>query len=106
MSDRNFTVQKWDEPGLPEAKALKECLENEGYDVFEWSDRPQTVYGPHSHSEDQSHWIISGALELTVLGETYTLQAGDRDYLPANTIHSAFVPGSQPVRYLIGAKRG
>jgi hypothetical protein len=28
----------------------------------------------------------------------------DRDFLPANTMHSAFVPGDQPVTYLIGAK--
>jgi len=33
------------------------------------------------------------------------LGAGDRDYLAANTTHSAFVPGDEPVTYLIGAKR-
>jgi quercetin dioxygenase-like cupin family protein len=59
----------------------------------------------HRHTEDQSHWIISGELELRVQNEAYTLRAGDRDYLPANTVHSAFVPGSEAARYLIGAKR-
>jgi quercetin dioxygenase-like cupin family protein len=98
-------VEKWSEPDLPEAATLRRRLESEGYSVFEWSDAPKTVYGEHSHSEDQSHWVISGRLELTVGGETYTLEAGDRDFLPANTAHSAFVPGDQPVRYLIGAKR-
>ena len=57
-----------------------------------------------AHPEDQSHWIISGALQLTVGGETYTLRAGDRDFLPANTTHSAYVSGSETVRYLIGAR--
>ncbi|MGQ0763577.1 MAG: cupin domain-containing protein [Acidobacteriota bacterium] len=71
---------------------------------FEWTDAPGTKYGPHSHLEDQSHWILSGELELRVGHETYTLRAGDRDYLPANTMHSAFVPGDEPVTYLIGAK--
>jgi len=52
----------------------------------------------------QSHWIISGELELQVGQETYRLRAGDRDFLPANTIHSAFVPGDEAVVYLIGAK--
>jgi len=43
-------------------------------------------------------------LELRVGHETYTLRAGDRDFLPANTMHSATVPGNEPVIYLIGAK--
>ena len=88
----------------PDPRSLRRQLELEGYSVFEWSDAPGTVYGPHSHAEAQSHWIVSGELELTVGDETYALRAGDRDFLPANTTHSAFVPGHQPVRYLIGAK--
>jgi len=47
---------------------------------------------------------LSGELELRVGHEIYTLRAGDRDFLPANTIHSAFVPGDEPVTYLIGAR--
>jgi quercetin dioxygenase-like cupin family protein len=100
-----LSIQRWRETGSPEAASLRQQLESEGYGVFEWSDAPGTVYGPHSHMEDQSHWIISGELQLTVGNETYILRPGDRDFLPANTIHAAFVPGSQPVRYLIGAKR-
>jgi quercetin dioxygenase-like cupin family protein len=97
-------VERWSEPQTPNAKTLRERLQREGYGVFEWNDAPGTVYEPHSHSEDQSHWIVSGELELTVAGQTYTLRAGDRDFLPANTTHSAFVPGDMPVRYLIGAR--
>jgi quercetin dioxygenase-like cupin family protein len=100
----SLRVERWREPEAPAPGILRERLRRDGYSVFEWSDAPGTVYGPHSHSEDQSHWIISGALELTVAGETYTLRAGDRDFLPADTTHSAFVPGDEPVRYLIGAK--
>jgi len=98
-------IEKWSDPNPPQADILREKLQSEGFSVFQWSDAPQTVYGPHSHGEDQSHWIISGRLELTVGDETYTLEAGDRDFLPANTVHAAFVPGEQPVRYLIGSKR-
>jgi quercetin dioxygenase-like cupin family protein len=100
----SLRIERWAEIGEPNAQALRQCLEREGYSVFEWSDAPGTVYGTHSHAEDQSHWIISGALELTVDGESYTLRPGDRDFLPANTRHSAFVSGKEPVRYLIGAK--
>lgn len=98
-------IERWSRGETPRASELRGKLEAEGYSVFEWSDAPGTRYAAHRHAEDQSHWIISGALELSISGETYTLRAGDRDYLPANTVHAAFVPGSEPVRYLIGAKR-
>ena len=98
-------IEKWSDPNPPQADILREKLQSEGFSVFQWSDAPQTVYEPHLHADNQSHWVISGRLELTVGNETYTLEAGDRDFLPANTVHSAFVPGNQPVHYLIGSKR-
>src|SRR5262249_42666639 len=100
----SIQIERWSEPQTPEAEDLKTRLRDEGYSVFQWSDAPGTKYGPHSHPEDQSHWILSGELELRVGYETYVLRAGDRDFLTANTTHSAFVPGDQPVVYLIGAK--
>ena len=98
-------VEQWSESTPPDAVDLRRRLLSEGYSVFQWSDAPGTTYAPHSHSEDQSHWILTGQLELRVGNETYTLRAGDRDYLAANTIHSAFVSGDESVTYLIGAKR-
>src|SRR2546421_13053420 len=100
----SIQIDRWAGLAAPHAEDLKAHLREEGYNVFQWSDAPGTKYGPHAHDEDQSHWILSGELELRVGHETYTLRAGDRDYLPANTIHSAFVPGDKPVVYLIGAK--
>ena len=77
----------------------------EGYGVFGWSDQPGTTYGVHKHATHQSHWIISGALELEVQGVgTVTLNPGDRDFMPAGTYHSARVLGDEPVVYLIGEK--
>jgi len=100
----SIEVERWSVTSSPEPDELKSRLRDEGYSVFQWSDAPGTKYGPHSHAEDQSHWILSGELELRVGHETYTLRAGDRDFLPANTVHSAFVPGNEPAVYLIGAK--
>jgi quercetin dioxygenase-like cupin family protein len=100
----NIEVERWTEPELPDAGELKARLQSEGYSVFQWTDAPGTKYGPHAHGEDQSHWILSGQLELRVGYETYVLGPGDRDFLPANTIHSASVPQSEAVVYLIGAK--
>ena len=99
----SIQVDRWSETGAPEADKLKAHLVEEGYSVFQWSDAPGTRYGPHAHPEDQSDWILSGELELRVGHEIYTLRAGDRDYLPANTVHSASVPRTG-VTYLIGAK--
>jgi len=97
-------VERWNESAAPEEADLRRRLQREGYHVFQWSDAPGTTYATHSHPEDQSHWVLAGQLELHVGNETYTLRAGDRDYLAANTAHSAFVPGEERVTYLIGAK--
>ena len=101
----SFEVERWNEAGVPDARRLRRRLEAEGYEVYEWSDRPGTTYPPHSHAEDQSHWVLSGALTLVVRGREYTLRAGDRDRLPARTVHAARVEGAEPARYLVGAKR-
>jgi len=100
-----FEVERWGDDAPPDARRLRRRLELEGYEVFEWSDRRGAAYAPHSHPEDQSHWVLSGALTLMVDGEEYTLRAGDRDYLPAWTMHEARVEGSEPAVYLIGVKR-
>jgi quercetin dioxygenase-like cupin family protein len=100
----NLIIERWSETEPPDAGALRKLMETEGYSVTEWRDEPGTSYGTHSHPEDQSHWIIRGALNFRVGWEDYTLRAGDRDYLPANTEHSAIVPNDEPVIYLIGIK--
>jgi|SRR6185436_11924736 quercetin dioxygenase-like cupin family protein len=100
----NIQVERWNEETTPDVNDLKGRLQSEGYSVFQWTDAAGTKYGPHAHAEDQSHWILSGVLDLRVGHETYSLKAGDRDFLPANTIHSASVPRDNPVTYLIGAK--
>lgn len=100
----SLRLERWNEAGRPDAKILRKRLEREGYSVSENTDQPGTRYEPHSHESDQTHWILSGEAEFVVENETYTLRAGDRDYLPANTEHSAAVVGSEPVRYLVGVK--
>ncbi len=43
----------------------------------------------HSHPHEQMGVVISGTLDLTIGGETRSLQAGDSYVAPPNTIHSA-----------------
>ena len=67
----NIQIERWSEPSSPDAEELKARLLDEGYSVFQCTDAPGTKYGPHAHAEDQSHWILSGELELRVGHETY-----------------------------------
>jgi quercetin dioxygenase-like cupin family protein len=103
MSD--YRIEKWNEADGPDAAMLQTLMEREGYRVFEWSDRAGTTYAKHKHDTDQSHCIISGALELTIEDAgSFVLKAGDRDFMSAGTYHSARVIGEEPVVYLIGEK--
>jgi quercetin dioxygenase-like cupin family protein len=100
-----YRIERWAELYAPNAAMLRQHMTAEGYSVFQWADQPEMVYGPHTHSDDQSHWVVSGKLELTIerVG-VFVLEAGDRDFMPAGTRHSARVLGEEPVVYLIGAK--
>jgi quercetin dioxygenase-like cupin family protein len=101
-----YKIERWKELSPPNPAMLRMLLVQQGYDVVQWSDLPDAVYAQHKHDENQSHWIISGTLELTVerVG-TFELAPGDRDIMPAGTYHSARVIGDEPVMYLIGIKR-
>ncbi|HEY0458341.1 MAG TPA: cupin domain-containing protein [Pyrinomonadaceae bacterium] len=100
-----YRIERWAQRHAPNSAMLRHILVSEGYRVFQWSDLPEAIYVNHKHAEDQSHWIVSGALELTIerVG-TIILESGDRDFMPANTYHSARVVSDEPVVYLVGEK--
>ena len=100
-----YRVEKWTGDSDPSASELKRVMESDGFSVFQWSDPPGAYYSPHVHPDEQSHWIVSGTLELNVTNVgTYRLSAGDRDFMQRETEHSATVIGEEPVVYLIGSK--
>lgn len=103
--ENNYRIERWTQIYAPNAAMLRYILTSEGYRVFQWSDQPQAIYVNHKHDTDQSHWIISGALELTIerVG-TFVLEAGDRDFMPANTYHSVRIVSEEPAVYLVGEK--
>lgn len=101
-----YRIERWSDDSAPDAAELAGRMRAEGFDVFQWSDGVGSVYTDHEHDEDQSHWIISGSLELIVKDVgTIVLNAGDRDLMPAGTVHSARVLGAKPVFYLIGTRK-
>lgn len=101
-------VQRWvGAPGAespPTADELAERLRAEGYRVYEWTDPPGARYETHTHTSDQSHWVLRGKLAMEVGGREHVLGPGDRDWLPAGTPHSAYVVGADPVTYLVGER--
>jgi quercetin dioxygenase-like cupin family protein len=102
---QNYRIERWTGLQAPNSAMLRHILVTEGFRVYQWSDMPAAVYVNHKHETDQSHWIISGSLELTIerVG-TVVLEAGDRDFMPAGTYHSARVVSEEPVVYLVGEK--
>ena len=101
-----YRVEKWSHHGTPNPAMLRHRLVGEGFNVYQWCDHAGSVYAMHKHDTDQSHWIISGTLEISTGGRTYTLGPGDRDLMPAGTYHSARVVDDESVVYLIGEKLG
>ena len=100
-----YKVERWNHESPPDAAELRSRMESEGFSVLEWTDQPGAIYPDHTHSDYQSHWILTGTLVLLVEGRgEVTLNAGDRDFMPAGTRHSATVSGGEPVHYLIGSK--
>ena len=101
----NYRIEKWSELYPPQAAMMRLILTQEGHRVYQWCEQPERIYAKHQHNEDQTHWIISGALEITIerVG-VFVLEAGDRDFMPANTYHSVRVISEVPVIYLVGEK--
>lgn len=99
-------IRKWSEVNKPNPAMLRLLLNNEGYMVSQWFDGPEKCYGSHMHFQSRTHWIVSGSLEITLskTNETYILEVGDRDFIPANTYYSARVIGEYAVDYMVGEK--
>lgn len=105
MNKTEFSILRWANVYAPNPAMLRLLMEREGFKVLQCGGRSQAIFIRRKHTKDQSHWIISGALELSVDDvETYTLEAGDRDFLPAETYYSARVVGEEAVVYLVGEK--
>jgi quercetin dioxygenase-like cupin family protein len=67
-------------------------LEKENWpNIYEWQDKPGTVYNEHSHQGKVVLFITEGSIDLTIDSSTRTLRTGDRLDVPPQTPHSAVV---------------
>ena len=76
-----FRIERWREVYPPNGAMLRLWLEQEGYRVYQWADQPGMIYALHKDEKPQSYWIVSGALEFYVGGQTYMLETVDRAFL-------------------------
>ncbi len=79
-----------------------QTLEKEGFlHVYEWQDKPGTVYPEHSHQDRVTLFITEGSIDFTILGVTHQLRTGDRFDVSPGVPHSAVV-GPQGCQYVVG----
>jgi quercetin dioxygenase-like cupin family protein len=67
-------------------------------------DAPHKEHPTHTHPTDEILHILEGSISFTVDGETSICEAGDRIYLPKNTLHSSKA-GSLGCLYVISIQK-
>lgn len=77
-------------------------LEAEGYSVTRYEYGPGTCFPEHVHYVDKKDAVISGQFLIRAHGREFLLGPGDALPVPAGTVHSAEVIGSQTVISLDG----
>jgi quercetin dioxygenase-like cupin family protein len=97
-------VVRWTRPKKPTLEDLKKILAGEGHDCELYSDPPRMKYGRHKHDFDDFVVIVTGKMKIATDAQEWILKPGDRINLPANTIHSAEMLGTQEVTYLSARK--
>jgi glyoxylate utilization-related uncharacterized protein len=79
-----------------------QILEKEGFSsVYEESYSAGSLCSERRYENRVSIFVSEGLFTLSILGQTHSLQAGDRFNIPANTPHSAVV-GPQGCQLVVG----
>ncbi|MGH7821842.1 MAG: cupin domain-containing protein, partial [Candidatus Binatia bacterium] len=96
-------VIPWSGKKPPNEREVRERLEAEGYETFQWHDPPEVTYEPHAHDRDEVLWVVIGRITFGIGGEDWTLGPGDRLMLPKGTVHTART-GAEGAMYWIGER--
>ena len=101
----DYRIERWREVFLPNMATLRYKLTAEGFNLSQWTDQPGAAYGWRKFPFERAHWIISGSLRLTIRNVgTFTLDTGDRIYIPVENYYRWEAAGEQPILYIIGEK--
>ena len=68
--------------------------------VFNWMQPDQPEPAPHDHPFDQLSVVWSGAIEMELDGDRYTVRGGELLYIPARVPHSGRAVGPDPALIL------
>jgi len=85
------------------AQAIAEILKD-GYWPVSWIDKPGADYEAHRHRDEETLYVVAGALDFTDTksGETHHLKPGDKLFLPAGLTHSA--RSDEGATYIMGIR--
>ena len=95
---------RWSEQHA-DADALKQQLQSEGFNAYQWTGRPGGAYLDYIHTQDEVVCVLSGTADVKVADEQGTVEAGDRMDVPANTYHSITVTSKEPLVVLTGMRK-
>jgi quercetin dioxygenase-like cupin family protein len=61
---------------------------------------------PHRHGEEESYYVLSGTLAMTIGSEQHVLTPGDFAHVPPDAVHGYVNPAAEPARFLACAVGG
>lgn len=100
-----MVIEHWDETwGEPTEDSMRSRLESEGYSVIKHDYQPGASFPNHTHGFDKKDAVVSGLLRIQAEDHEFLLGAGDMLDVPAGTVHSAEVIGSETVVSLDASK--
>jgi quercetin dioxygenase-like cupin family protein len=91
-------VEHWQKEWGPLSEAaMRKRLEAEGYSVSRYTYPPRTHFSAHTHEVDKKDTVLRGRLKIGAEGREIVLEPGDMIEIPAGTVHTAEVVGSEAV---------
>ena len=95
---------RWSEQ-YTDTDVLKQQLQTEGFNAYEWTGRPGGAYLDYIHTQDEVVCVLSGTAAVKVADTQGTVESGDRIDVPANTCHSITVTSKEPLVVLTGMRQ-
>jgi len=97
-----MAVEQWnpDQDGVLTEAAMTEKLRRRGFHVSRYVYPPGTRFPPHTHEVDKIDAVVAGRFRMTLLGQSFILEAGDCLAVPRGVVHAAEVVGPDPVTSL------
>ncbi len=77
----------WNKPRLPTEAELKQQLAKEGLKPYIEVMERDEASEVHKHRYNETRVLVSGKIEFSAEGRTYSLKPGDRVDLSSNTAH-------------------